>query len=62
MNKVNSFSPGVRGFPWASQRGKDFMQHLKSAESSKMTHHICMDVDTFGLNLDTIGTRANNSN
>lgn len=32
------------------------MQHLKSDEPSKMTHHICMDVDSFGLNLDTIGT------
>lgn len=63
MNWVNSLSTSVRGFPWASERGKELMQQLKKAESSKMMHDICMmDVDTLGLNLDTIGLWQNNSN
>lgn len=55
MNWVNSLSTGVRGFPRASENGKNFMQHLKRAESSKMMHNISMDMDTLGLNRDRIG-------
>lgn len=62
MNWVNSLPTGVRGFPQASENGKNFMQHLKRAESSKMMHDICMDMDTLGLNLDRIGPWPNNSN
>lgn len=47
--QVHSLSISAREFPWASERVKDFIQHLKRAESSKRMYYICMDVNILGL-------------